>query len=451
MKKYIIIYLIALSLPIHLYGQNTSTSPTEVSSTLFLFDLSGSMNSASAGASISKLQQAKESAKQTMQSLKTGYPGVVNEVAVLGFSGSCSVDPTITISNFDRDLSQVESRVDAMRAGGGTPLAEAIAAAQCKFANHLNQNQQGKGKLIVLSDGQTSCQPIRPAGVYNSGQLGKQISTVNAGSCSVNGFLTLKIKYYTIGFNIIPGSAAERDLQYLAQISGGKYLNVQSQTQLERAFWKFNRVFIPKKFPALSNLPEASNTSFKLGVEEIKRDDFEKALGTYEKFVQQHADDCHGVYNLALMQEATDQYKPAIDNYRTYLSLCPSASDRAFVERQIKFLEAEYQHFLDFQKQVVMSDLEFLKLHFQKIQNGQSIALAEEFKGFLKEKGDFYEKLPGLMGRGDRPFKRSAQEVSSGLENCAGTIKRNPAAWDRDASPAISMTYLNLERLVSLM
>jgi tetratricopeptide (TPR) repeat protein len=434
-----------------LRAQSDTSSFAEVSSTLFLFDLSGSMNSAGAGASVSKLQQAKESAKQNLKSLKINYPNLTNEVAVLGFSGGCSADPTITISGFDRDLSRVETRIDAMRAGGGTPLAEAIAAAQCKFANHLSQNQQGKGKLIILSDGQTSCQPIRPRGVYNSGALGQQISTVNAQSCNVGGYLSLTIKYYTIGFNIIPGSAAERDLQYLAQISGGKYLNVQSQTQLERAFWKFNRVFIPKENPALDDLPEASNNRFRIGVEEIKAESFEQALSTYNEFVQQHAGDCHGVYNLALMQEATDQYKPAIDNYRLYLSLCPNANDRAFVERQIQFLEAEYKHFLEFQKQVVMSDLEFLRLHFQKIQHGQSVALADEFKGFLKEKGDFYVKLPSLMGRGDRPFKRSSQEVAGGLNNCAQTIDRNPKAWDRDASPVISMTYLNLERLISIM
>jgi hypothetical protein len=162
-----------------------------------------------------------------------------------------------------------------------------------------------------------------------------------------------------------------------------------------------------------------------------------------------HPDDCHGAYNLALMQEANDFYKNAITNYQKYLSLCPSAPDKEFVEKQIAFLEEEFRQFLLFQKEVVKSDLEYLKIHFDKIQNGQSVALAEEFKGFLKEKGDYYKNLSELTGKNsDRIFKKNCQEVALGLDTCAKTINRNPSTWDRDATPSLSMTYLNLERLL---
>ena len=77
--------------------------------------------------------------------------------------------------------------------------------------------------------------------------------------------------------------------------------------------------------------------------------------------------------------------------------------------------------------------------------------MAEEFKGFLKEKGDYYINLPELMSRTDRLFKKNAKEVADGLNNCARTINRNPEAWDRDATPILSMTYLNLERLLESM
>ncbi|HQU59976.1 MAG TPA: VWA domain-containing protein, partial [Saprospiraceae bacterium] len=419
----------------------------KVNATLFLFDLSGSMNEAGANSQKSKLQQAKDASRQTLNALRSNPSGLVEEVAVLGFSGGCVADPTRVVSGFETDLSLVESRIDAMSAGGGTPLAEAIAASECKLAAHLAQTGQDKGKLIILSDGQATCQPIRPNGAYNSGQLGQQIVTVSAGQCG--GLQRPSLKYYTIGFNIAPGSPAERDLQYLAQISGGKYLNVQNQTQLERAFRKFNRTYIPKPYPALSNLPPASNSQFRKGVSQAGSESFAAALESFEAFAQLHEGDCHGAYNLALMQEANDLYRDAIANYQQYLALCPDAADRAFVEGQILFLEEEFQAFLLFQKEAVKSDLEYLKLHFEKIQNGQSLALAEEFKGFLKEKGDYYHKLPELLGRTERLFKSNAREVARGLENCAKTINRNPQSWDRDATPFLSMTYLNLERLLA--
>lgn len=421
----------------------------QVSSLLFLFDLSGSMNGNGANSSKSKLQQAKDASKVTLNSISSNQLGAEPEVGVLGFSGGCpgpNSDPTTGNPNWDTDFQTVQKRIDELFAGGGTPLYEAIEAAQCKLAKRLQENNQKSGKLIVLSDGAATCKKIRPQGVYNSTKVHQWKIDVDANKCG--GAAAPKIKYYTIGFNINPGSPAERDLQFLAQSTGGKYLNVQSQTQLERAFRKFNRTYIPKPKPALSNLPSSSNAQFDTGVSQINSESFTSALETYEAFAELHTDDCHGAYNLALMQEANDFYKKAIANYQQYLLLCPNAADKDFVEKQIMFLEEEFKQFLLFQKEVVKSDLEYLKLHFKKIQNGQSVALAEEFKGFLKEKGDYYINLPELMGRTDRLFKKNSKEVADGLENCAKTINRNPETWDRDATPALSMTYLNLERLL---
>lgn len=439
-----------LTIPINYINElkkvNSNYKKCSNNSTLFLFDLSGSMNENGANSNISKLQQAKNASKQTLNGLKSNNSGTTPEVAVLGFSGDCAPDPTTMISNFETNLSLVESRIDAMGAGGGTPLAEAIAASECKLANYLSQTGQNNGKLIVLSDGQATCQPIRPPGTYNSGQFGQTVIPVSARQCVSSNY---KIKYYTIGLNIAAGSPAERDLQYLSQISGGKYLNVQSQTQLERAFRKFNRTYIPKPSPYSNGLPSTSVTKFDEGVSQINTESFSSALKNCEEFAKLHPDDCHGAYNLALMQEANDFYKNAITNYQKYLSLCPSAPDKEFVEKQIAFLEEEFRQFLLFQKEVVKSDLEYLKIHFDKIQNGQSVALAEEFKGFLKEKGDYYKNLSELTGKNsDRIFKKNCQEVALGLDTCAKTINRNPSTWDRDATPSLSMTYLNLERLL---
>lgn len=422
-----------------------------ISSTLFLFDLSGSMNSFGNNSQKTKLQEAKDASKQTLASLGNHQSGVSNEVAVLGFSGGCSSDPTVLISSFETDLSLVEKRIDLMNAGGGTPLAEAIAAAECKLSAHLNQTGQAKGKMILLSDGIATCRPIRPNGVYNSGQLGQKIITVSANQCGNNNPQRPNISYYTIGFNIVPGSPAERDLQYLSKISGGKYLNVQNQVQLMRAFRKFNRLYIPKPRPALLQLPVASTSKFHQGLSYIKKEDFNKALKAYETFVQTHETDFHGVYNLALMQEANDLYLLAISNYQKYLQLCPNANDRQLVEKQMLILEEDFKQFALFQKEVVQSDLNYLKLHFDQIQNGHSIALAEEFKGFLREKGDYYDHLPELMGRNDRLFKKNASEVSHGLSSCKGVINTSSKSWDRDAVPLLSVIYLNLERLIDMI
>jgi tetratricopeptide (TPR) repeat protein len=426
------------------FGNSTNTF--QCFCAMFLFDLSGSMNENGANSNVSKLQQAKNASKNALKGLKSNNSNSTPEIAVLGFSGDCIVDPTTMISDFETDLSLVETRIDAMGAGGGTPLIEAVLASECQLANYLSLTMQDKGNLIVLSDGQATCQQIRPIGTYNYGQLGKKVITVSANQCGSDNY---KIKYYTIGLNIAAGSPAERDLQYLSQISGGKYLNVQSQTQLERAFRKFNRIYVPKPSPYSNGLPTISTSKFDEGVSQINTESFSSALKNCEEFSKLHPDDCHGAYNLALMQEANDFYKNAITNYQKYLSLCPSAPDKEFVEKQIAFLEEEFRQFLLFQKEVVKSDLEYLKIHFDKIQNGQSVALAEEFKGFLKEKGDYYKNLSELTGKNsDRIFKKNCQEVALGLDTCAKTINRNPSTWDRDATPSLSMTYLNLERLL---
>ena len=421
------------------------------SSTLFLFDLSGSMNE-NGGETIPKIQQAKNASKSTLNALRSNPQGAINQVAVYGFSGSCVTDPTREISSFDTDLNAVEQRINSMYAGGGTPLNQAIKAAECKMAAHLQKEGQQKGKLIILSDGQGTCGSIRPSGVYHSAPLQKSRSViVNANQCGLSNGSPTSVSYYTVGFNIQPGSPAERDLQYLSQISGGKYLNVQNQTQLTRAFRKFNRTYQPKLSPALPGLSNPEKSNFFKGVTKIKTEYFDEALSIYETFAKQNPGDCNGVFNLALMQEANDFYTDAIDNYQSYLSLCPDASDFVTVEKQVSFLEEEFREFVQFQREVVQSDLNFLKLHFQKIQNGQSVALAEEFKGFLLEKGDYYEDLPRLIGNNKRFFRTITEEISSAFKQCKTLIRRNPNSWDRDAIPLISMSYNSMKELLEEM
>jgi len=425
-----------------------------VQSTLFLFDLSGSMSGIGAGGSLPKIDEAKQASQRSLATLQA-QSSVKNQVAVYGFSGGCVPDPTVEISAFDTDLKSVEQRILTMKEGGGTPLAAAITAAKCKMAAHLREEGQSAGKIILLSDGVSSCGPIRPPGVYNTAPLQqRQAITVNNRDCQGstaggNGVVApTSVSYYTIGFDIPPGSPAERDLQYLASSSGGQYLNVQNQTQLIQAFRKFNRVYRPKATPALAIMPGDDKRSFDQGLTYIRLEDYEEALDRYSQFTSSQATDCNGHYNFALMQEANDFYPGAIESYRKYLALCPEATDSREVNHQIAALEEEFNNFVHFQRQVVMSDLEFLDLHFQRIQHGESIALAEEFKGFIVEKGSFYRDLPKRLGSDVPAIRSLALEIAESLDQCGKLIKRDPANWDRDASPIISMTYLTLTDLL---
>jgi len=433
---------------IELYMQGCKTQSSALP-TLFLFDRSGSM--ADAGASgASKIAEAKSAAKSTLQSMQSAVSqGASQEVGMLTFNGGCSTDPTSPAGkvSFTSDIGAAIQNVDHIGSpGGGTPLAEAIRASKQKLEARLQETGAKSGKLIILSDGEATCGKIRPEDVYAFGQSGQVTRLVN--SAQQAGLVSSGVKYYTVGFNIPPGSPAERDLQFLAQISGGKYLNAQNQVQLARAFKKFNRIYIPKPAPALANTSSEATRLFEDGLMDIRAEDYEAAMEQYKQYIQQQSRDCHGAYNLALMLEANDYYKSAIEAYEQYLSLCPSPSDEAFVQERIGELSAAYREYLDFNRRVVESDMQYLDLHFKKIQNGHSVALAKEFIGFLKEKWAYYENLPGLLEIDSRIFEVNAKAVFRGLKSCAETIKRNPKNWDRDATPALSRTYLNMERLL---
>ena len=117
-----------------------------------------------------------------------------------------------------------------------------------------------------------------------------------------------------------------------------------------RAFRKFNRVYRPKEQPVLTNLPTTSTSNFSKGVRQIKDEYFDKAIKNFTSFVDAHPDDCNGIFNLALMQEANDYYKEAIENYKEYLNLCPNATDKPLVEKQITFLERRISSISSFPK-----------------------------------------------------------------------------------------------------
>jgi len=103
---------------------------------------------------------------------------------------------------------------------------------------------------------------------------------------------------------------------------------------------------------------------------------------------------------------------------------------------------------INYTKNVLDSDLAYLEVHFKKIQNGQSVRLAEEFKGFLKEKVSYYEDLPTIVSINSKKLDRTSKEVARGLKKCAKLIKTDPKNWDTNASPTLSLVYFNMKKLI---
>lgn len=413
--------------------------------TLFLIDCSGSMaNKGSSGKA--KIEEAKLAANNSIQSLVSN-PGSLQEVGVLSFSGSCTNDPTASQAlQFSTNMQEAKKRINAIGSpGGGTPLKEAVDAATSRLRTYSASNGlKTPPRLIVLSDGIASCERIRPPGVYATGSAK---STMNTYTTSPNDIPVI-VKYYTIGFDIKPGSAAERDLQYLAKSTGGKYLNAQNEYELTRAFKKFYRVYVPKESPALKNHSSQTQEMFKNGVSEIKLENYEPALSTFKNINTNIENDFNAVYNLALMYEANNYHENAVEMYEKYLLLNPNAIDKQWVLKQIEYIKEDRLLFIKYIKQVIQSDLQYLDLHFKKIQNGESVALAEEFKGFIKEKGTFYKTMPLKLRLKNKQLEINAKDIARSLQKCARIIKKDIKNWDQNASPILSMTYLQLERLI---
>ncbi len=431
----------------------------ENTSTVFLIDTSGSMNGKGSSGK-SKWEEAKEAAMNATTSL-LGPQNGNQEIAFLTFSGGCSSDPIAGQNlHFSNSFGGVQQQINNIsRPGGGTPLNEAVDAATQRLQNYAtNARLKRKPKLIVLSDGAATCGTVRPPNVYGTGLSlvpnnyrvneiteTAAVSDAELKNTDVNG---IAVKYYTIGFDIRPGSTAERDLQYLAQKTGGKYLNTQNAYELTRAFSKFFRVYRPKLQAATRETIKEESLLFGKGVQEILNEDYEKAKHTFEKFLGQYPVDHHAIFNLALMYEANDYHRQAIAMYEKYLRLFPAAPDATWVSKQIALLQTDKLHFRKYIAEILRSDLAYLEQQFKKIQNGESIALAEEFKGFIQEKKGFYETFADKLGIVHKSKRARYKEVSRGLANCARLIKQDPKNWDKNASPSLSLTFFNLQKAI---
>lgn len=413
---------------------------------LFLFDLSGSMNDSGNDPLASKLQEAKAAAHANLTAMNN--TNVIYEYGVLGFSGSCpTTDEDCTTGNpyFTTQIDLITNKIDNLTAGGGTPLKEAIEIAQCKLANRLESLGITNGKLIVLSDGESTCNKTRPDNVYAYGSNeNKNKYSKSAATCK-NNSEGLRIKINTIGFNLGAGSVAERDLQYIANSNGGKYYNSEGKEELEKAFYKLTKIYQPKDL----SIKGKNNSSFNHGIDHIKNELFEDGLVSFEKYVKTNPNDYNGIYNLALMQEANGYFGQSIDNYQKYIDLNPDAPDKEFIHEYIARITIDFEDQKAYYFKLIQKDKEYVQKHFEQIQNGNSITLATDFKLFLLERGDFYEQLDNLLYQDNEELLDILDSIQYGLEQCSDLIRDNPNEWDRDATPPLSILYLTLEELES--
>ncbi len=463
------------------------------SSTIFLIDKSGSM-AAKGESGKPKWEEAKESVLNATSSILKGYRES-QQVAFLTFSGGCVEDPTKQQTlKFSSDYTQVKRQLSALgNPGGGTPLQEAVTSTEKRLQYYsANYGDGDVSKLIVLSDGVATCGQIRPKDIYATGHTvitiasaptqntaggntktgqknmvksysaaAKQ-STPNINSIKKrvkgatqmpNSFMgnSIPVKYFTIGFDIKPGSPAERDLQYLAGKTGGKYINTQNEFELTRAVTKFFKLYDPKPRSSLTNLNFEKGHQFLSGVEAIKEEKYRKAQQLFENFCAENPEDYNALFNLALMYEANDFHLQAIEKLEQYLNLRPNAEDKAWVLAQIQLLQNDMLQFFDYTRKVLKADLEYLELHFKKIQNGESMALAYEFMGFIQEKEFYYKDLPSKMGIEGKAEQSLCNTIESDLRTCAKYIKKDPENWDKNAASPLSLIFFNLETLIGAL
>jgi Mg-chelatase subunit ChlD/pimeloyl-ACP methyl ester carboxylesterase len=390
--------------------------------TLFLFDVSGSM------AENGKIEQARAAGLKALGEMKEnrrlGHDN--SPVSIWVFDGDCQPSAARQILPFTNNLANAEAamRSNIPKPGGATPLPQAIERSSSQINDYLNANQStGSGRLVVLSDGQSTCGEIRPTGTYSQAKV----------------IIFPKLNILTVGYDIQVGSQAERDLQYLASASGGRYFPASDGGQLSRAFEKAIRVYLPKTVAA-------PNGDFGRGTEAILNRDFSAALRIFTNYVQANPEDALGYYNLAVACEASELYKRAAENYRKYLSLAPEAADAGEIRARIGKTEEDYRAKLVYHADALRSDLEYLKAYYRRLFGLKNTELAAEFAGFVNEKRAVYAGLPEFLEIKTVWLRRNSEELADSLGRLSSRV--NSPSFDRDAVSLLTLPIGQLEELV---
>ena len=186
------------------------------SSLLLLIDASGSMGDAiGAGNAEVKIAAAKRAATAALSRAAGG--GSV-EVAVLAFSGDCS-NPVPRYQDFTRDVDRLTRFIASLQPGGGTPMADALLFAN-RFLARNGSASAADRMIMLLADGQNDC-----------GDVGQSLASLKASG--------VIFRHETVGFGIMPNSAAAQDLRQIATRTGGAYHHAADASQLTDVFMEF--------------------------------------------------------------------------------------------------------------------------------------------------------------------------------------------------------------------
>ena len=186
------------------------------SSLLLLVDASGSMGDAiGAGNPEVKIEAAKRAAI-TALSRAAGSGSV--EVAVLAFSGECQ-RAVPRYQDFTRDVDRLTRFIASLQPGGGTPMAAALLFANRYMARNGSVGA-GDRMIMLLADGQNDC-----------GDIGRALAGLQASG--------VIFRHETVGFGIMPNSAAAGDLRQIATRTGGAYHHAADASQLADVFMEF--------------------------------------------------------------------------------------------------------------------------------------------------------------------------------------------------------------------
>ncbi len=417
---------------------NQPTQPSKSEAvTLFLLDVSGSMGKPAPGSNQLKIKAAANAGLRTVKNIQQQMQP--KDVGVMVFAGGCGKNPgniQVYISNkLNESIAFFEQNIAT---GGGTPLPQAIEQAQRVMEDHKRINNFTNGTVVVLSDGASTCGAIRPAQVYayQANQAADYPSW---------------LRFHTVGFDIPAGSAAERDLQYLAASTGGKYFSAKNDYELTRAFQKVTQSFVA--IPVDDQSPTAQSLAAK-GTEAFVDEQYPNALSYWTDYHENFPADQAGLYNLAQAQEANERYRSAIESYQKYMDQLEDFDQLKKIEAKIKLLKEDYKNFLEYQKKVLASDLAYLEDYYNRLFDQNNLNLALEFKGFNKEKSGYYGELPDILELDQAWLVRESKAVSRGLNKVYKSlekikdIKKDSERFVTDAIAKLGQPVMSLRKLV---
>lgn len=169
-----------------------------------LLDVSGSMGETDEDGTVLLV-----GAKRAVTALLDGLPSTIRTGLRAYPADGATCGPGRLEAGFFESRQRVDARARALRAGGGTPTDEALAAA----ADDLREaGFGGSGSIVLISDGESNCS-------QDPCDVAKEI-TASGIDITVN----------TIGFRISPAGAAE--LSCIADATGGVYRDAASAEDL---------------------------------------------------------------------------------------------------------------------------------------------------------------------------------------------------------------------------